>query len=484
MCGALVFSLEKVMVNILIKVLTNSVWRVRFKTKSSAIRILMIQGKQMKTQEKMREVIKASEREIQADSSMTHGRRAFLKKSVALASGAGAMSVGTLALAQNTPLALPASMMTMGKGMEAESYGLPSKYESKVKRRRSDILVNKQNYSDWSMTPIQSTPGIVTPNGLFYERHHNGVPDINPDDHKLVVHGMVAKPLVLNMSDIVKYPSVSKFYFMECSGNGLTDWLTPKSKTVQQTHGLLSCAQWTGVPVSWILDEAGIDPKATWLIAEGADASGHYRSLPIDKMLDDALLVYAMNGEMLRPENGYPLRLFVPGWEGNVSIKWLRRIKAGTEPWHARGETARYTDPMPDGKWRKFSFVMEAKSVITNPSGSMKIQPGFNQIQGFAWSGNGKITGVDVSVDGGKNWQIAQLEDPVIDKCLTRFAFNWEWQGGPAQIVSRCVDSTGYVQPTVDDIKKSRAITGFVQHHNGLFPWNVSASGEVTNGIG
>lgn len=434
--------------------------------------------------ERMFEVVKASQKDIQADVSMTHGRRSFLKNSVAIAGSAGALSVGAIATAQTTPLPIPDSNKTPGKGMEVEAYGMPSKYEANVKRRRTDVFVNKQNLSDWSMTPLQSTPGIVTPNGLFYERHHNGVPDINPDQHKLVVHGMVAKPLVLTMNDIVKYPTVTKFYFMECSGNGLTDWLTPKSRTVQQTHGLLSCAQWTGVPVSWILDEAGIDPKATWLIAEGADASGHYRSIPIDKMLDDALLVYAMNGEMLRPENGYPLRLFIPGWEGNVSIKWLRRIKAGTEPWHARGETARYTDPMPDGKWRKFSFVMEAKSVITNPSGGMKIQPGFNEIRGYAWSGNGKITGVDVSVDGGKNWQTAELEEPVIDKCLTRFKYNWNWQGGPAKIVSRCVDSTGYVQPTVEDIKKARAITGFVQHHNGLFPWNVSASGEVTNGIG
>jgi sulfane dehydrogenase subunit SoxC len=438
----------------------------------------------LKESKKMQAIVAASQNEIQASSSLSkeYSRRSFLRQSVALAGGAGTLGIASTA-AMADPLPIPASNQVMGAPLVA-AYGMPSKYEANVIRRRSDVLVNRQQFSDWSMTPIQSTPGIVTPNGLFFERHHNGVPDINPDTHKLVVHGMVSKPLVLTMSDLMRYPTVTRFHFMECSGNGLTDWLKPASKTVQQTHGLLSCAQWTGVPLSWVLDEAGIDPKATWIVAEGADASGHLRSLPLNRILDEAMLAYAMNGEMLRSENGFPLRLFIPGWEGNVSIKWLRRIKAGTEPWHVRGETARYTDPMPDGKWRKFSFEMEAKSVITNPSGNMKIKPGYNEITGFAWSGNGKIDAVDVSVDGGKNWQQAKLEGPVLNKCLTRFNFNWNWQGGPAVIASRAVDSTGYVQPTVDDIKKVRAITGFVQHHNGIFPWNVSANGEVTNGIG
>ena len=442
----------------------------------------------IKPVERMQQIVRASMEEIQSRSSMTHSapekdRRSFLRNSVAMAGSVGALGVASTA-AKAEPLLIPESNKQMGRPLPPDEYGMPSKFEAKVKRRRSDVLVNRQNFSDWSMTPLQSTPGIITPNGLFYERHHNGVPDINPDSHVLALHGMVRKPLTLTMSDLMRYPAVSKFFFMECSGNGLTDWLKPSSKTVQQTHGLLSCAQWTGIPVSWLLDEAGLLPEVKWLVAEGADGSGHLRSIPIEKMLDDCMLVYAMNGEMLRPENGYPLRLFVPGWEGNVSVKWLRRIKAGTEPWHVRGETARYTDPMPNGMWRKFSFVMEAKSVITRPSGGMKIQRGFNEIQGFAWSGNGKIKAVDVTLDGGKNWQEATLEEPVIDKCMTRFKFNWKWDGAPAVIASRCVDSTGYVQPTVDDIKKSRAIVGFVQHHNGVFPWIVSASGEVTNGIG
>jgi len=194
--------------------------------------------------------------------------------------------------------------------------------------------------------------------------------------------------------------------------------------------------------------------------------------------------VYGQNGEMLRPEQGYPLRVLIPGWEGNVSVKWLRRIKVADQPWYFRSETARYTDPMPDGKWRIFSFEMECKSVITRPSGGMKLAgAGPYEIQGFAWSGRGRITAVDVSVDGGKNWQEATLEQPVLDKMLTRFRYRWNWNGGPAVIASRAMDSTGYVQPSVDEIKKVRAIVGFVQHHNGIFPWSIAANGEVKNAI-
>jgi sulfane dehydrogenase subunit SoxC len=253
---------------------------------------------------------------------------------------------------------------------------------------------------------------------------------------------------------------------------------------VQQSHGLLSGGQWTGIPVSWLLDEAGLQPAAKWVLFEGADGSAHTRSVPIGKVMDDVLIVYGANGEMLRPENGYPLRLLVPGWEGNVSVKWLRRIKVGDQPWHFRSETARYTDPMPQGKWRQFSFEMECKSVITRPSGGMKLgAPGWYEIQGLAWSGNGRITAVDVTLDGGRNWQEATLDQPVLDKCLSEFRFRWNWNGSPAVIASRAVDSTGYVQPTVADLQKTRAIVGFVQHHNAVQPWSVAANGEVKNAI-
>jgi sulfane dehydrogenase subunit SoxC len=434
-------------------------------------------------QRKAEDLIGAARTELQAGDSITHslGRRALLGRSAALAVGgvAGFAAGGATA----APLAVPESNRAFGRPMPENEYGMPSKYEAHVKRRRTDVFVNKQNFSDWSMTPLQHQHGTVTPNGLIYERHHNGVPDIDPGQHRFAIHGMVRQPLVFTMSDLMRYPSVTRFYFMECSGNGLTDWLKASSKTVQQTHGLLSCAQWTGVPVSTLLDEAGVQPGATWALAEGADGAAHARSIPMKKMLDDALLVYASNGEMLRPENGYPLRLFIPGWEGNVCIKWLRRIKLGDQPWHLRSETARYSDPMPDGKWRQFSFDMEAKSVITTPSGGMNIRPGEVEIQGFAWSGRGKIRSVDVTTDGGRTWREAVLEEPVLDKCLTRFRLRWKWDGSPTSIASRAVDSTGYVQPSVDEIKQVRAITGFVQHHNGIFPWSIDTAGEVRNAI-
>jgi len=432
---------------------------------------------------KAQSVVDAARSELQAGNSITHalGRRALLGRSAAVAVGSVAgFAAGS---ARAAPLAVPESNRAFGRPMPESEYGMPSKYEAHVKRRRTDVFVNRQTYSDWSMTPLHQQHGTMTPNGLIYERHHNGVPDIDPEQHRFAIHGMVKQPLVFTMSDLMRYPSVTRFYFMECSGNGLTDWLKASSKTVQQTHGLLSCAQWTGIPVSTLLDEAGIQPGATWALAEGADGAAHARSIPMKKLLDDALLVYASNGEMLRAENGYPLRLFIPGWEGNVCIKWLRRLKLGDQPWNLRSETARYSDPMPDGKWRQFSFDMEAKSVITSPSGGMNLRRGEVEILGFAWSGRGKVRSVDVTTDGGRTWREAVLEEPVLDKCLTRFRLRWKWDGSPTSIASRVVDSTGYVQPTVEEIKKVRAITGFVQHHNGIFPWSIDAAGEVRNAI-
>ena len=418
---------------------------------------------------------------LHSDSPASLQRRQLLRGGLA---AAGAVATGAVA-ARAEPLEVPPSNKEMGRTIEPAVYGLPSKYEAHVKRRRSDVLVNKQNWSDWSMTPLQHQLGIVTPSGLFYERHHAGVPDIDPARHVIAIHGMVRQPMKFTMDDLMRYPSVSPFYFLECSGNGLTDWKKNASTTVQQSHGLIGCAQWTGIPAAWLLAAAGYDEtNAKWVLFEGADGSGHVRSIPIDKVMKDALIVYGMNGERLRPEGGYPVRLFIPGWEGNVSVKWLRRIKVGDRPWHVRSETARYSDPMPNGKWRQFSFTMECKSVITKPSGGMSLRgKGNYEIEGFAWSGEGTIKAVDVTTDGGKTWREAKLEEPVLDKCLTRFRLPWDWDGGPAKIASRAVDSTGYVQPTVADIDKVRAIVGFVQHHNGVFPWQVTAEGEVKNAI-
>ena len=426
---------------------------------------------------------KRNEPERSGDSLAMRERRNFLRKSVALA-GSGSLAV-TAGAAVAAPVAVGQSNRELGRPIDERAYGLPSKFEEHVKRNRTDVLKNRQNFSDWSMTPLQHQPGVITPNGLVFERHHAGTPDIDPRTHKLVVHGMVRQPLTFSLEDLKRYPSVSRFHFHECSGNGLTDWLKPASVTVQQTHGLLSGVLWTGVPASILLEEAGIDGRGKWVLFEGGDSSAHARSVPMEKVMDDCIIAYAMNGEALRPENGYPIRLVVPGWEGNVSVKWLRRAKVGDKPWHLRSETARYTDPMPDGKWRQFSMVMECKSVITSPSGGQNLgKPGFREVSGFAWSGAGKIKAVDVSFDGGRNWKEAMLEEPVMDKSLTRFKIAWNWDGSPAMLMSRAIDSTGYVQPMVADLAKVRAIVGFVQHHNAIHPWAVSAKGEVTNATG
>ncbi len=416
-----------------------------------------------------------------AKNPVVHGRRNFLRKTAALTGGALAAGGAPRA----APLPIPSTNREPGRVIEETAYGMPSKFESHVARRRTDVPKNLQNWSDWSMTPIQYQPGIVTPNGLVFERHHAGTPDIDPKTHRLAIHGMVKQPLTFTMEDLARYPSVSRFYFHECGGNGLNNWNKPQTATAQQTHGLLSGVLWTGVPASTLLEEAGIEPRGKWVLLEGADGAAHARSIPMEKMLDDTLVVYAMNGEALRPENGYPLRAVLPGWEGNTSVKWLRRMKVSDEPWHLRSETARYTDPMPGGKWRQFSMVMECKSVITSPSGGQQLKgPGFYEVTGLAWSGSGKIRTVDVSFDGGRNWREAMLEEPIMDKCLTRFKVGWNWDGSPAILMSRAVDSTGYVQPSMQELQKSRFTVGFIQHHNGIQPWSVNDKGEVRNAIG
>jgi sulfane dehydrogenase subunit SoxC len=257
----------------------------------------------------------------------------------------------------------------------------------------------------------------------------------------------------------------------------------PRAATVQFSHGLLSCCEWTGVPVSTLLQEAGLQPGAAWLLAEGADAAAVTRSIPLSMALDDALVVYAQNGEGLRPEQGYPLRLLVPGCEGNLSIKWLRRIEVGPRPWHTREETSKYSDLMPDGRVRQFSLVMEAKSVITRPSGGQTLTTkGFHEISGLAWSGRGRITHVDVSTDGGRTWEPAHLDEPVLPKALTRFRLPWHWRGAPALLQSRAIDETGYVQPTRDQLIAVRG-TNSEDHFNAIHTWRVDEHGRVSNAL-
>jgi sulfane dehydrogenase subunit SoxC len=307
------------------------------------------------------------------------------------------------------------------------------------------------------------------------------VPQIDPAQHRLMIHGLVSRPLLLTMDELMRFPAVSRVHFLECSGNSASQWKAPIGRTAQDVHGLIAGAEWTGVMLSTLLGEVGLQPEAKWLLAEGADAAAMTRSIPMDIALRDAMVVWSQNGEMLRAEQGYPLRLFLPGIEGNMSIKWLRRIKVGIEPFQTREETSKYTDLMPDGSARQFTFVMDAKSVILSPSGGQQMGPrGFREISGIAWTGRGRIAGVDVSVDGGRNWREAVLQEPVQSKMITRFRLPWTWDGSPAILQSRARDETGYVQPTRDQLIAARGLNS-VYHYNGIQSWSVAASGEVTH---
>lgn len=409
------------------------------------------------------------------------GRRALLKSGAALAALAGGALVpskGSAQGASNLPPNVPEWMKEQGEPILSPPYGQPSEYEKHVVRRYREVRAT--NTAATTFAPLQDLYGIITPNGLCFERHHGGVPKINPSEHRLVIHGMVERPLVFTMDDLMRFPSVSRIHFLECSGN-TQSWKTVRPEfTVQQTHGLVMGCEWTGVLLSTLLEEVGIKPDAKWVLAEGADAAAMTRSVPMAKALDDAMIVYAQNGEKLRPEQGYPVRLLLPGFEGNMSVKWLRRIKVGDQPWHSREETSKYTDLMPDGKARQFTFVMETKSVITRPSGGQQLTggPGFYEITGLAWSGHGRIAKVEVSTDGGTTWREAQLQAPVLPRALTRFRAPWQWDGGPAMLQSRATDETGYLQPRHSELVDVRGVNSFY-HYNAIATWRVDPKGTV-----
>lgn len=414
-------------------------------------------------------------------------RRDFLIKSGALVGTAAflladsklatAETTSTASLDPNLPLETPQWTRSLG-APTASPYGKPSKFETNAVRNLYPGL--KDTMSAYSTSPLQELDGIITPNGLFYERHHAGVPEINPAEHRLMLHGLTETALIFTMDEIRQFPAVSRVHFMECSGN--PSFLPPWGKTAAEVSGLVSCAEWTGVTLKTLLDEAGLKPEAKWIIAEGADGAAMTRSIPIEKCLDDVMVVYSQNGERLRPEQGYPLRLFVPGYEGNTHIKWLRRLHVSDVAAYSREETAKYTDLMADGKARKFSFVMECKSLVTYPSGTQKLtRKGLHEMRGIAWSGHGKITRVDVSVDGGNNWTQARLQEPVLTKALTAFRAAFEWNGQELMIMSRAIDETGYVQPMLEQLIGERGKVSFY-HNNSVQPWRVSRNGEVTNG--
>ncbi|HTQ00454.1 MAG TPA: sulfite dehydrogenase [Casimicrobiaceae bacterium] len=413
-------------------------------------------------------------------------RRGLLRRAAALSGGALALGAGRRArgdddLSKNLPPNEPVWSRTLGAPILASPYGVPSKYEAGVKRRESPGLT-RTAYSSVAFTPLQSLFGIITPSGLHFERHHAGVPDVDPHQHRLMIHGLVAHPRLYTMDDIARFPSVSRVHFIECGANTGMEWANVAVPTVQYSHGMLSCSEWTGVLLSTLLDEVGIDRrKAKFVLAEGADGASLTRTIPLSMALDDVMVCYGQNGEMLRPEQGYPLRLLVPGVQGVSSVKWLRRLEIGDAPWNTREESLHYVDLMPGGKHRQYTWIQEAKSVITAPSGGqVLLDKGYHEITGFAWSGRGKVKRVDVSTDGGRNWRTAKLQEPVLAKALTRFRIDWTWDGGPALLQSRAMDDTGYVQPAIRQLRAVRG-TRSIYHNNAIQTWRVDASGEVSN---
>jgi sulfane dehydrogenase subunit SoxC len=404
-------------------------------------------------------------------------RRRFLRQSLALGGGLAAAS----AHAADPILELPEHSRTLGAPVAARGYGMPSKYESNVQRRESPGLT-RTSISSIAFAPLQSLFGIITPSGLHFERHHAGWHDIDPAHHRLMLHGLVRRPKVYTVDELMRFPSVSRIHFIECGANTGMEWGTVAVPTVQYTHGMLSCSEFTGVLLSTLLDDVGFDAtQAKFILAEGADGAALTRSVPIEMALDDVMLVYGQNGEMLRPENGYPLRLLVPGVQGVSSVKWLRRLEVGHEPWNTREEALHYIDLMPDGVHRQYTWINECKSVITSPSGGqVLLDKGYYEITGLAWSGRGRIARVDVSVDGGRNWQAARLQEPVLTKCLTRFRHDWVWDGSSTIVQSRAVDETGYVQPQIRALRAVRG-TRAIYHNNAIQSWKIAQSGEVSN---
>ena len=400
---------------------------------------------------------------------MTHGkpsRRQLLR--MAAAAG-GSLVVGREALA------LEGDARTLGEPLGP--YGERSPFEKAVRWRRE----SKTPETGSSFTPLHDSVGTVTPSALHYERHHSGIPTIDPAKHRLVIHGLVDRPLSLSMADMRRLPSVTRLLALECGGNSAGEWAATTGADVQRSYGLVSGSEWTGVPLALLLADAGVHPRASWVIAEGADACRMMRSIPLAKAREDALLAYSQNGEAMRPSQGYPLRLINPGWEGNTNVKWLRSLKVTDQPYMARDETSKYSDLMPDGKARIFTYMMEAKSVITFPSGGQTLPGrGVYELTGLAWSGRGRIERVEVTSDGGRTWVDAALQEPRLPMALTRFRLSWRFDGQEALIASRAVDESGYVQPTRAALIAARG-TNSTYHYNGIKVWKVGTDGTVTH---
>jgi sulfane dehydrogenase subunit SoxC len=406
-------------------------------------------------------------------------RRRFLTDA-ALAGMAVSTAGAVGAEAPQAPPSTPAARLK-----ETLAYGQPSRFDTTVRR----TLGAGSAITDTALTtPLQDLDGIITPSGLhFLMDHVNGIPDIDPKQHRLLVHGFVARPLTFTLDELKRFPSVSKVYFLECHANS-RPLRGPNGDSVQLVHGRTSCSEWTGVLLSTLLKEVGPRDDAKWVVAEGGESNKYTMSIPLVKAMDDILVAYAQNGEPVRPHNGYPLRLVVPGWEAIRSVKWLTRIAVVDSPamsWHEAGNNA---DTAPGGRALGFRFELGPKSVITRPSGGQRLPGrGFYEITGLAWTGGGRVRRVDVSVDGGKSYKEAQLQDPVLPMAHTRFRFAWDWNGEEAVLQSRCTDDKGEVQPTIAEAATVLGVTPdyFLQadHFNGIQPWRVNRDGSIQNAL-
>ena len=409
---------------------------------------------------------------------MREKRRAFLRQGAALVTGAAGAAATQGVQAQ----ALAAQPWERAYGAGFTGYGQPSRFEQPVQRHLVKPYGELAPGSGVALSPIERLEGIITPSSLHNDRSHSGTPDIDPKAHELVLHGLVDRPLKFSMDALLSYPMTSRIHFLECSGNS-NRALTPQPMQVPAgvLHGNIACSEWTGIPLRVLLAEAGLRAEAKWLLAEGADSAHMSRSVPIEKALDDALIALYQNGERLRPEQGYPVRLLLPGWEGNMNVKWLRRLKATAEPTYTKDETSKYTDLLPDGRALQFTFEMGVKSVITRPSSTMALpRKGFYEITGIAWSGAGRIVRVEFSADGGATWSDAALYGEERPKALVRFRHPWEWKGEPALLQSRATDDRGRVQPTRQEWL-AKYSPGNSYHNHSIVSWSVDASGSVKN---
>ena len=412
-------------------------------------------------------------------------RREFFKKTAALSVTALA---GTSLMASEDDPAIMHHVpwgQTWGDPVTKNLYGVPSAYEHNVTRRYTKLLASGNYRASIAVTPIHESTGIITPNGLFFSRSHGGIAHVDPKEFRLMIHGLVEKDIVLTLDQLKRYPKVTRTHFIECPANGGQEWRGVQYNSLQFAKGFMSCAEWTGVYIKTILEDLGLKPEAQWMLAEGSDNSEMGRTLPIDKVLDDAMIVWGQNGEALRPEQGYPVRLLVPGWEGNLCVKWLKRLEFASEPYYAKEETSKYTALKPSGKAIQHFYANEVNSTVVSPSPEIPwtdLKDGdLVEIEGLAWSGHGTVTGVDLSLDGGKNYKEAKLKGLVLPKCWTRWSYMHTYKKGEKLILtSRAMDDAGYIQPTVDEEVGIMGVES-VYHRNAVESWEVTETGEVNH---